>query len=63
MTFLKENHNKIIYDYKTKRYLAGGNPYATFEEAKSRQWQCDKCGDAFGSMKQLRMHKIDSHSY
>jgi ubiquitin C-terminal hydrolase len=63
MTFLKNNSNKIIYDYKTKQYLIDGMLYSSFEEAKSKQWQCDKCSIAFGSMKQLRIHKIDSHSY
>lgn len=61
--FLKDKRSAIIYDYQTKQYLIDGNIYSSFKEARSKQWQCDKCGNTFGSMKQLRIHKADNHSY
>lgn len=63
MSFLKLNQNQIIYDHNIKKYSVGGRFYETFAEAKSKQWLCNKCDAAFGTMKELRMHKIDSHSY
>lgn len=63
MGILNLSQNRIIYDHKTNLYSVGGMEFPTFAEAKSKQWKCDKCLSTFGSMKELRVHKIDRHSY
>jgi hypothetical protein len=59
----KKNKNQIIYDYGTKQYSIDGNTYSSFKEARSKRWQCDRCENSFGNIKQLRLHKADAHSY
>lgn len=45
------------------QYFVGGKIYDSLKEAKLRQWQCSKCDNTFGSMKQLRNHKMNNHAY
>lgn len=63
MGFLNSHQNQIDYDYKTKQYSSGGNTYQTYAEAREKQWQCNKCSGSFSTMKQLRIHKAEDHSY
>ena len=66
LAFLKKERkrdNAITYDYKSGQYLLQGNLYSSYQEAKLNQWKCNKCQNTFGSLKQLRLHKIESHSY
>ena len=37
--------------------------FATYAEARQKQWKCDKCAEMFPSYKLLRDHKKDLHSY
>ena len=65
-TMPKSTRNHLDYDYNTGEYLIAGNRYQSYEEARSKQWQCDKCKKEekfFPSIKKLRQHKVDVHSY
>ncbi|HXG07448.1 MAG TPA: hypothetical protein VNI77_09015 [Nitrososphaera sp.] len=57
------NHNPVTYDHRTRMYKVGTYTFESYQDAKSRQWQCEKCGDAFSSFKELRSHKTVVHSY
>jgi len=57
------NHNPVTYDHRTRTYRVGENAFESYRDAKSKQWQCEKCGRAFASFKQLRSHKNNNHSY
>lgn len=57
------NHNPVTYDHRTRTYRVGTNAFESYQDAKLRQWQCEKCGNAFASFKELRVHKTDDHSY
>lgn len=57
------NHNPVTYDHRTRQYRVGETTFGSYQDAKANQWQCDKCGTAYASFKELRSHKTDSHSY
>lgn len=57
------NHNPVTYDHRTRTYRVGENAFESYQDAKSMQWQCEKCGSAFASFKELRSHKTNDHSY
>jgi len=57
------NHNPVTYDHRTRTYKVGKHAFESYQDAKCRQWQCEKCHIAFASFKELRSHKTDNHSY
>ena len=57
------NHNPVTYDHRTRQYRVGETTFGSYQDAKANQWQCDKCGTAYASFKELRSHKTESHSY
>jgi len=57
------NHNPVTYDHRTRTYRVGKDAFESYHDAKSMQWQCEKCRHAFASFKELRSHKTTSHSY
>lgn len=57
------NHNPVTYDHRTKTYKVGKHAFESYQDAKSKQWQCEKCKVSFPSFKELRSHKTDNHSY
>lgn len=59
----KINYNGIRYNFKTKKYGGGECSYLTFEEARANQWRCEKCHKLFPTIKELKLHKLEFHSY
>jgi hypothetical protein len=59
----KINHNSITYNFKTKKYGGGESSYLTFEEARANQWRCEKCQKLLPRLKELKLHKLEFHSY
>lgn len=57
------NHNPVTYDHHTRTYRVGTTAFESYQDARSMQWQCEKCNLAFASFKGLRTHKTDDHSY
>ena len=59
----KVNYNPIIYNPRTKQYESRLATYLSYEQAKAKQWKCEKCNNLFATFKELRHHKIENHSY
>jgi hypothetical protein len=51
------------YNFKTKKYGGGQCSYLTFEEARAKQWGCEKCHKLLPTIKELKLHKLEFHSY
>ena len=52
-----------MYNFKTKQYDSKESTYLTFEQARANQWRCDKCEKLLPNLKELKLHKIEYHSY
>jgi formylmethanofuran dehydrogenase subunit E len=59
----KINYNLATYNFKTKQYENKEMSYHTFEQARANQWRCDKCQKLFPTIKELKLHKLEYHSY
>ncbi|HZE78913.1 MAG TPA: hypothetical protein VE089_10240 [Nitrososphaeraceae archaeon] len=59
----KINYNLATYNFKTKQYENKEMSYPTFEHARANQWRCDKCQKLFPTIKELKLHKLEYHSY
>jgi len=59
----KVNYNQSVYNFKTKRYESRDTTYTSYEQARANQWKCEKCAKLFGTLKELKLHKIELHSY
>ena len=59
----KVNYNPAIYNFTTKKYESKEATYLTYEQARANQWRCEKCKKLFASLKELKLHKIEYHSY
>jgi hypothetical protein len=59
----KINYNLATYNFKTKQYENKEMSYLTFEQARANQWRCDKCQKLFPTIKELKLHKLEYHSY
>ena len=59
----KINYNLATYNFKTKQYENKEMSYLTFEQARANQWRCDKCHKLFPTIKELKLHKLEYHSY
>lgn len=59
----KVNYNHYTYNFKTKRYESKEATYSSYEQARANQWKCEKCYKLFATLKQLRLHKLEYHSY
>jgi hypothetical protein len=57
------NFNGVMYNFKTKQYDSKESTYLTFEQARANQWRCDKCEKLLPNLKELKLHKIEYHSY
>ena len=59
----EKNFFNSIYNPITGMYENATGKFPTYAEARQKQWKCDKCTKMFPSIKLLRDHKKDSHSY
>jgi hypothetical protein len=57
----KVNYNPAIYNFTT--YESKEATYLTYEQARANQWKCEKCKGLFASLRELKLHKIEYHSY
>jgi hypothetical protein len=58
----KINYN-LTYNFKTKQYESREISYSSYEEARANQWRCNKCEKLFPTIKGLKQHKLEYHSY
>ena len=59
----KINHNRVSYNNKTGMYESGSETYDRYDQAKENKWKCEKCDNRFATVKKLKQHKIEFHSY
>ena len=59
----KINYNGTCYNFKTKKYESGEDSYLTYEQARSNQWRCEKCQKLLANLKELKLRKLEYHSY
>ena len=59
----KINYNRAFYNFRTKKYKSGEDNYLTYEQARSNQWKCEKCHKLLANLKELKLHKLEYHSY
>jgi hypothetical protein len=59
----KVNYNHYFYNSKTSQYESKEGAYTTYNQARANQWKCEKCHALFGSIKGLKLHKNNEHSY
>jgi len=59
----KINQNRVSYNNKTGLYESGSETYTRYDVAKESKWKCEKCYARFGTIRKLKQHKIDYHSY
>ena len=59
----KVNYNQTLYNFKTKQYESKETTYINYKEARANQWRCEKCNETFATLKELKHHKIEAHSY
>jgi hypothetical protein len=44
-------------------YESGSETYDRYDQAKENKWKCEKCDNRFATVKKLKQHKIEFHSY
>ena len=59
----KVSHARIRYNNKTGMYETGSQAFFRYEQAKESRWICEKCLNRFATLKKLKQHKVDYHSY
>ncbi len=59
----KVNYNPVVYDFRSGSYRVGTEKYQDYQKAREQQWRCEKCDKTFCSFKELRLHKLEYHSY
>jgi hypothetical protein len=59
----KINYNAATYNFKTKQFEGKEVSYLTFEQARANQWKCEKCQKLHPNLKELKLHKLEYHSY
>ena len=59
----KINYNCVSYNFKTKKYESPDASYLNYEQARANQWKCEKCQRLFANLKELKLHKLEYHSY
>ena len=51
------------YDPVSKSFRVGNETFQDFARARSRQWKCVSCAEAFATMKALKRHRGEYHAY
>ena len=51
-----------IFTTATK-YESEEGSYLTHEKSRSNQWKCEKCQKSLANLKELKIHKLEYHSY
>jgi predicted transcriptional regulator len=47
----------------TTKYENEEGSYLTHEKSRSNQWKCEKCQKSLANLKELKIHKLEYHSY
>ena len=57
------NYNPSSYNVKTRQYESKEGVYINYGQARANHWKCEKCCVLFATLKGLRIHKAEDHSY
>jgi predicted transcriptional regulator len=47
----------------TTKYETEEGSYLAYEKSRANQWKCEKCQKPLASLKELKIHKLECHSY
>jgi hypothetical protein len=47
----------------TTKYESEGGSYLAYEKSRANQWKCEKCQKPLANLKELKIHKLEYHSY
>ena len=49
---------QVINEYKS-----GQSSYISYESPRANRWKCEKCQRLFTYLKEIKLHKVEYHSY
>lgn len=63
--FKATEEDENVESTQTIKYKTVGSSYLTLseQEARTNQWKCEKCQISFANLKDLKLHKVEYHSY
>jgi predicted transcriptional regulator len=64
--FKATEEDENVESTQTIKYKTGGSSYLTLSEQEARTnrpWKCEKCQISFANLKDLKLHKVEYHSY
>jgi predicted transcriptional regulator len=47
----------------TNEYKSGQSNYISYESQRANRWKCEKCQGLFTNLKEMKLHKVEYHSY
>ena len=47
----------------TNEYKSGQSNYFSYESQRANRWRCEKCQRLFTNLKEMKLHKVEYHSY
>jgi predicted transcriptional regulator len=47
----------------TNEYKSGQSNYISYESPRANRWKCEKCQRLFTNLKEMKLHKVEYHSY
>ena len=53
-----EDPIQVISEYKS-----GQSSYISYESPRANRWKCEKCQRLFTNLKEMKLHKVEYHSY
>ena len=53
-----EDPIQVISEYKS-----GQSSYISYESPRANRWKCEKCQRLFTNLKEIKLHKVEYHSY
>jgi predicted transcriptional regulator len=53
-----EEPTQVINEYKS-----GQSSYISYESPRANRWKCEKCQRLFTNLKEIKLHKVEYHSY
>ena len=53
-----EEPTQVINGYKS-----GQSSYISYESPRASRWKCEKCQRMFTNLKEMKLHKVEYHSY
>jgi hypothetical protein len=64
--FKATEEDENVESTQTIKYKTGGSSYITLSEQEARTnrpWKCEKCQIPLANLKDLKLHKVEYHSY